>query len=514
MSFLSIINLGMIVIEPIAIKFQYFKQLTDLLYKNVYFLRGEKKRMLQIRAYEDTINYRKLQHSENVFHDAISGVLKGEINFQVINPGGEDYCLHYTSNIDWAKQFELYPKSKHLDNYPFYPPYLKYDENDIRKLSFDIFEGINRVWFQEMNEYTVVVAKLLLKHTDVKITFADERIGLFIPESERLSVIKDEPDHNDMSLLRVINSFYPAPVFHDNNQIDQIHCFHCVFFFQWLSDLPIDKIRYAEIVVPKSEGIGSILSVYARMKKFFDRYNIETTIQPGSSRYSDSMLRKYFDLCITPKDANSDNTICIVNFFSAWVSRFVGTGCFAEYDVDSLNPDFRAQMEEYAQAVIGNKRMLAVLLRGSDYFISDMNALSKPVKVEVAIPFIEKWMEEDGYDGIVLATEDEDMLEGMRKAFGNKLIAIAQERYKVKQFEKSETIAELEHEIIDEKEYSIHLEDTTVNYFYAIYLLSKCESFIYSNICGGERIAHIFNNGKYLKDLCIQQVLMNNEQNS
>ena len=470
--------------------------------------------MLQIKPYEESLSFRKLQHGDNVFHDAIEGVLKGEKNFQVINPDGENYCLHYISNIEWAKGFEMYPRSKHLDNYPFYMPCLKYDENDIRKLSLDIFDGKNSVWFEDVNEYTVVIAKLLLKRTDLKIIFADERISLFIPVSDRLNISKEEPDRNDMSLLRVINSFYAAPVFHDKNQFDQIHCFHHIFLFQLLSDLPIEKISYAEMVVPKSEGIGSLLSVYARMKSFFDDYDIKTTIQSHSSRYPDEMLEKYFDLPVTPEDANRDNTVSIINFFAAWNARLIGRDSAVEYNVDSLNPEFRKQMEEYAQAVIGDKRMLAVLLRGSDYFTSDMAALAKPVKIDVSIPFIEKWMEEDKYDGIVLATEDGDMLEEMKKVFGKKLIAIAQERFKVKQFEKVETIAELEHELMDEKAYNVHVEDTTVNYFYAIYLLSKCESFIYSNICGGERITHIFNGGKYRKELCIRQVLMNNLQNN
>lgn len=39
------------------------------------------------------------------------------------------------------------------------------------------------------------------------------------------------------------------------------------------------------------------------------------------------------------------------------------------------------------------------------------------------------------------------------------------------------------------------------------YLLSRCESFIYSNVCGGERLARVFNHGKYKKELCINQVV-------
>ena len=245
------------------------------------------------------------------------------------------------------------------------------------------------------------------------------------------------------------------------------------------------------------------------MKAFFDRYNIVTTIEPGSSRYPDRMLSKYFAMNIAPEDSNENNTVYIINFFASWFARLVGKTCGGEYNITCLDPDFRKQMEEYAEAVMGNKRMLGVLLRGSDFFISDMAALAKPVDAKVAIPCIEKWFREDGYDGIVLATEDADMLEEMKKVFGSKLIAIAQERYRVRQFETAETIAELEHELMDEETYDIHVEDTTVNYFYALYLLSRCDSFIYSNICGGERLTHIFNNGRFRKELCIAQMFLN-----
>lgn len=464
--------------------------------------------MLQIRPYDDNASFRKLKHGDRVFHDAIVGVLKGETIFQVINPDGENYCLHYIGNNDWAMQSELYPKSKHLTGYPLYPLHLMYDENDTSKMSFDIFDGIRKVWFQEANEYTITVAKLLLAHTDICMTFADRRVSMFLPESERLRISDEAPDPTDSELLRVIDSFFPAPSFNTANQLDQVYCFHHIFFFQGLSDLPLEKIRYAEIVAPKFEGIGSILSVYARLGRLFDRYGIKTTIQAGSTRYSDSMLEKYFALRITPADSNEENTVYICNYFGAWISRLVGKACEAEYDVNCLDPAFRNEMDEYAEAVMGKKRMLGVLLRGSDFFTSDMTALAKPVKADIAIPIVQKWMEEDGYDGIVLATEDEDMLAGMREAFGSKLIAISQERFSLKQFGNVETIAEFEQETMDKDRYAVHIEDTTVNYFYAVYLLSKCESFIYSNICGGERLTHIFNAGAFKKELCIAQTLM------
>jgi hypothetical protein len=468
--------------------------------------------MLQIIPYPEKVSYRKIKHGPNVFHDALKGVLQGEKFFQVINPNGDNYGLHYVANIDWAKKSDMYDKSEHLENYPLYPPYLSYDEEDTSKFSFDIFHNIKKVWFKEANEYTIVVAGIILKHTDMAVSFADERITMFIPESDRLKVSFDEPDTTDKTLLRVIDSFYPTPAFKDNNQVDQIFCFHHIFFFQGLTDLPLDKIKYAELVIVKDEGIGSILSCYHLLQKYFKTYGITLGIQPGSSRYPDEMLEKYFDLRISTPDFNEDNTVLIVNYFAAWFVRMAGKDRDSQYNINSLNPTFKKEMDEYAQAVMGSKRMLAVLLRGTDFITSGMAALAKPVTADFAIPLIKQWMEEDSYDGIVLATEDEDMLSATREASGNKLIAISQERFSVEKLGSNETIAQLEQNSLSGEKYHNHIVDITVNYFYAVYLLSKCESFIYSNLCGGERLTHIFNDGKYKKELCLSELAMQNSQ--
>ncbi|MBE6015654.1 MAG: hypothetical protein E7241_09895 [Lachnospiraceae bacterium] len=464
--------------------------------------------MLQIMPCTGTNEFQKLKHSLHVFHDALEkGVLRGEKDFHVINPDGEDYCLHYTENILWAKQFDSYPHIELMEVHPLYPPYYKYDEEDVSKLSFDIFGGIKKVWFKEANEYTITVARVLLTHTDLNMVFADHRIKMFIPESKRLIVSDQEPDKSDPTLMRVVNEYYFNLGFVDFNQVDQVFCFHHIFLLQWLTDLPLKEIKYAKISVPKCEGIGTILDSYVRFKWFFDRFGIQTTIEPHSSRYPDDMLNRYFDLKLTPEDSDDTNTVNIVNFFGAWFPRIVGKDAQVMYDIDSLNPAFKKEMEEYADTILGNKRMLGVLLRGSDYFTHNMQGLRKPIGVEYAIPVIRQWMEEDGYDGIFLATEDEDMLSAMKDAFGNKMIAVSQERYSLNRLEKAKTIAELEKETYNEEEYDEHLVDVTVNYFYAVYLLSRCESFIYSNECGGERLTHVFNRGRFKKELCINQIV-------
>ena len=467
--------------------------------------------MLQIRPYDNQANYRKLQHSESIFHEALKFVKQGEEDFCVENSQGEDYCLHYIENNEWGRQSDFFPRSKFLTKYPPFPAYLDYDEEDSSKFSFDMFKGIKKVWFQEVNEYTVAAAGAIIKHTDMNVVFTDDRINWFIPTNDRLTVSHDEPDAKDESLIRVIDTYYPGFTLGDSNQVDQVVCFHHIFEIQAFTDLPMDKVKYAEIVVPKQEGIGSILSVYKAMEKLFGKYGVKVEVQSGSSRYPDRLLIDYFDLLVSPEDANKDNTVYLPNFFAAWWARLIGKAGLtpAPYTVDCLSETFRKDLEAYAEAVIGDKRMLGVLLRGTDYFTTpEMKGIAKPVDPTFGIPYIRKMMEEENYDGIVLATEDVDMLNAMKEAFGSKLIAISQERYNKKMLEGVGTIGDLERETLQGKAYEDHLTDITVNYFYAVYLLSRCDGLVYSNICGGEKLAHMFRQEGFANELCLAQVAM------
>ena len=54
-------------------------------------------------------------------------------------------------------------------------------------------------------------------------------------------------------------------------------------------------------------------------------------------------------------------------------------------------------------------------------------------------------------------------------------------------------IAELENEKYAPDEKEEHIEDMTVNYFYAMYVLSKCDSFIASGLSNGIDMVKGFN---------------------
>ena len=115
--------------------------------------------------------------------------------------------------------------------------------------------------------------------------------------------------------------------------------------------------------------------------------------------------------------------------------------------------------------------------------------------MEDALPIIRQYYEDGDYDGIILATEDRDILKAVRESFPGKVIAIAQERYSVTDFVEYDTISSLEKSRRSQEEYNEYINDTTINYFYAIYMVSRCECVLYSNHCFGSFLMKTFGNG-------------------
>ena len=215
------------------------------------------------------------------------------------------------------------------------------------------------------------------------------------------------------------------------------------------------------------------------------------------------MLDKYFSLGLIAEDADDENTLAVESYLI-----FVKTKCIygieSAMDTGILSESFKKDLEEYREALFEGKKVLGILIRGTDYISSGMFGDRLMATVPQMLPTIHQWMSEDHYDRIFLATEDQDILNQMRAEFGRKVIAVAQERYSVSDFKKGQIISDLEKELYSKEEYDNRIEDTTVNYFYALYLLSCCNSFMCSGQCSGWDIVNDFNGGKFLRSFKFQ----------
>lgn len=429
-----------------------------------------------------------LKHGENIFHEALND---GGKYFHVVTEDGQSYDIAYIKNNDLVP--ENYRNAK--KGIDIYPSYLEYDENNLNTLELSLLKNFRAVFFYSLNEYSVVIARLALKYTDAEIYFINPPAKIFFAENERLHIVKEFPAIDESEVLQITDEKFTTGYLEGTfSKISSAPAFHSIFFKQSLTNLNLAEIKYVEVSIAKNVGIGGILSYYSQMKKFFAAYGWNTYLKENSTRYEPEMLRKYFKLDAAPQDSTPANTIYLADVVRITLtysySKFA-----AEIDESILTDEFKTEMQEYAEVVLGNHNVLGILIRGTDYIVSKMGGVRQMATVEDMLPTIRQWIDSDGYDLIFLATEDQDILDRMRIEFGKMIRVVSQVRHSVRDFGNAKLLSELETK--EKEDNSGLVEDNTVNYFYALYLLSKCQSFMASGQCHGWNVVNSFNNGKF-----------------
>lgn len=452
--------------------------------------RNGKEKMLKLIPYDQEKTCRTLDHGPEVFHHALRAVLNGETLFHVKNPNGENYDLEYHENN------AMVPKNPLTEGRVLFPPYFFYDEKRPDRMYLKMFDEYSAVLFEETNEYTVVLTKAVLQYTEKEVYITDDRILWFVQPDPRLHIVDTLPEYHQ------INAIYSGKQLATGyNTVETAHVsptplFHNVFLWQWLTDLEFKDVKYVEMTMGYLSGIGAILAQFTRVSNAFAQLGWKTVLKRETSRYKDEMLERYFNLEMSTPDANETNTVYIANCIPLVTSKFVASSS-ADFDTSVLTESFIKELNEYKEIVLGRKHMLGVLIRGTDYITTKMHGSRKMATVDEMKPLIHEWMEQDHYDGIFLATEDQDILDQMKQEFPGKIRAIAQERHRVSDFKTSVTLAGIEKEESAEIDYDEILEDNTVNYFYALYMLSQCDSFMCSGQCNGWDVVRSFNGGQF-----------------
>lgn len=313
---------------------------------------------------------------------------------------------------------------------------------------------------------------------------------------ERLHVADVPAGREEEAFIHCGTAFCLGYTGEDFRKISTAPLFHNVFLWQWMSDIPLSKVKYVELGLGMIVGIGGILAYYTRSNNAFAKLGWKTILKKDGTRFKGEMLEKYFNLDASCEDSDEGNTIYVTNTAPLMPTHFIAT-CRADFDDSILSADFVRELREYEEAVIGKRRMLGILMRGTGYITSKQPGARKMASAEEMLPMIHAWMEEDKYDAIFLATEDQDILDIMKNEFKGKIRVIAQGRHRVSDFQKVILLSDLEKQERTGEEYEAALEDTTVNYFYALYILSKCESFMCSGQCNGWDVVNSFNHGRF-----------------
>ncbi len=429
--------------------------------------------------------YPILPFSIDVFHKAYA--MKAD--HAHVDGEGFSFDLERVNNIDYNPTYF----SDRWKGQDAFFPYESYDENAENSLFLHFLKLFHRIFISEVNEYTVVLTGLILKHTKTVIYITDERIRWFYDQDERLNVVESFPSIDDRTLT--INGLDQDLIF-DNKfkTMGPIAAFHNVFFLQGHGVMDLRDYKYADISLDDEAGIGSVLNTLSKCATAMSEIGLElSSLERTLGQFDTEILDKYFSFDLKHEDANDSNTVFFHEIAALKSTAFVYL-TEPRVDLRVVKKSFLEEMNDYCTAVLGGKRALGVLIRGTDYINMFKTGIRKMSSPEEMAPMIDEWMEKYDCEKIVLATEDKDVLEWMKKRYQGKLLAISQERHSVEELKGNLLLADLDRQ---KEDHNAVLEENIVNYFYALYMLSQCKAFICSGYCNGYDLVMNFNSNKF-----------------
>lgn len=440
--------------------------------------------MFKLEPLNTGIEAKTLPLSDRLFHEALREAPESAARFHVKNDRGEDFDIVYWDNEDDIEPTEGYPA---YVKPPFIAKYPYYDETDTGTLYLEYLQQFERMMFEELDEYTIVLTKVILANTEMDIWCRDERVFWFTGETDRIHIVEQFPEDRFADNTLYIQEQHRCGLEDGNfKRVSPVYAFHNVFFLQWiLNGRGLKNFRFLTLPINDAGGIGALLSAYTRNQALAERFGLKF-VAPDKDhfgKYPRALVEKYFAVDSWNPEATEENTLMVPS--TVIINKTQYYTCLpATLEASSSAPGFKAEMDEYYDAVLGGKKVLGVLIRGSDYLAVGFGGARKMATVEQMVPKMRQWMADYGYQKLFLATEDSDILARMKKEFGRNMIALAQERLSVKNLRQGQIITEYEREI-NKEDYAVKLEDTTINYFYALYILSRCDAFLCSGQCNG-----------------------------
>lgn len=449
--------------------------------------------MFSIVTYTPEIEAKTLTHSANVFHEALAD---GGDYYHVSVPMGS-YDISYRMNHDWfAANLPAYAGKT-------YPDYLTYDEYDAGSIDLITFKDYEQLFCKQLTEYSIAIARIALANTTMSVYFVDPRAAWFFAPNDRVHIGQPPADRLTLMLVGAIGYPFARNVggVGSNFPMSDIRTFHSLFWIQnELNGRSLKDIRYLEFPYGKSNiGIGALLvktkeaEIAAKQLGWEIAYNGDVI---GKFRVTD--LAKFYKLDYRRPDSTPENTISLFNASTLSLIRRTYE-IHAVLDDTILCDSFRHELAEYEEAVLGGHRTLGLLIRGTDYISSGLSSSMsrRQATAEEMLPVVREWMESGSYDRVFLATEDKDILNQMRETLGSKVVAVSQERHSVSEFEKGQVINELEKQLYSEEEYNDRVIETTINYFYALHILSNCQAFLCSGQNNGWDTVCAMNGGRF-----------------
>ncbi|MCR5102522.1 MAG: hypothetical protein K6B41_14340 [Butyrivibrio sp.] len=186
----------------------------------------------------------------------------------------------------------------------------------------------------------------------------------------------------------------------------------------------------------------------------------------------------------------SPNANCL-NVMRYILSKEIKPDIVLDTDKEPFNKNVEDYISKHSDILSDPEETLGVLIRGTDYVRTRMPGHNVQAGLQEIVDKIAEVEAEHPYKYIYLATEDQEIFDIMKDAYGDRLIYTDQERFTIN---KGQLLIELHGKDTKEKGKGFRLG---AEYLLTLRLLSRCESFIASGYCGGTTEALRENDGKY-----------------
>ncbi|MBR4574550.1 MAG: hypothetical protein IKO16_06545 [Lachnospiraceae bacterium] len=119
----------------------------------------------------------------------------------------------------------------------------------------------DRIEIESIDEYSLGVARVAIKYTDLNVYTPDGRIKWFFEDPDRIHVVESLSEQTDRQSLRMNQSpFEMGYAKRDWSYISSAAAFQNVFLWQAFTDGRKGPFKYIEVVLTKIAGIGAILA--------------------------------------------------------------------------------------------------------------------------------------------------------------------------------------------------------------------------------------------------------------
>lgn len=397
-------------------------------------------------------------------------------------------------------------------------------QNFVQNTNIDLslLEKFNVFVFEELEEYTYKIARLLINRNCNKIIyFMDYRAEYFF-ESKNITIITslEDVEVKNTSKIMYVSSFE-----HMNFKFGVLFC-HTYSSIQVMSSLCwVCNVRHPgnrkETVLlinttfDEGCGLGFIIRTVSALRILAQERGWLVAVRILGNMYTDSMdinmWEQYFEQdekydCRMLKEC--ENVIDLSeNHFSQLAIYYNPHFMQAWQDVEKhvkprLKQEIIEQFEDRLKSLKdNNSRTLGVLIRGTD-------ASEKASEISSIYYMISECMEEmelGKFDYIFLATEDKFVLENFKIKFRKKLLYVDQKRVSMDEGNKK-----LVGKLLDippgEK------EQFGKEYLYITYCLSMCNALMFNMQSGGYYLTKLWQTGKFEYEKQLKYTLSETEK--